>query len=333
MKFTAIVGNPPYQVTTDTNFSAPVYHLFFEAAKSLSPDCISLIHPARFLFDAGATPKEWNKQMLNDPRLSVPLYEPNSQKIFSGVDIMGGICITFWDKNQVNGGLGGVFFAHKELRTIVEKTNEGDMDNIVSTAGGSPTQRYTDKHGRKRSYFRTSAFFDMPEFFTEKSDSKHQVKIIGLQKGNIRTARYVSRGVLRDVAIDKWKVFVPESNGSGALGEVASTPLIGEPLIGEPGVGCTESFIQVGPFDSETEANNCMKYIKSRFCRTLLGTLKITQHNPKNTWKNVPLQDFTNESDIDWSKPIPEIDKQLYMKYGLDKKEIDFIETHVKTMA
>ena len=65
----------------------------------------------------------------------------------------------------------------------------------------------------------------------------------------------------------------------------------------------------------------------------MLGTLKVTQDNPKSTWKNVPLQDFTNKSDIDWSKSIVEIDKQLYAKYGLDKKEIEFIETHVKAMS
>ena len=75
-----------------------------------------------------------------------------------------------------------------------------------------------------------------------------------------------------------------------------------------------------------------MKYIKSRFCRVMLGTLKITQHNPKNTWKNVPLQNFTNKSDIDWSKSITDIDIQLYAKYGLNKKEINFIETRVKAM-
>ena len=64
----------------------------------------------------------------------------------------------------------------------------------------------------------------------------------------------------------------------------------------------------------------------------MLSTLKVTQHNPKNTWKNVPLQDFTSKSDIDWSKSIVEIDKQLYKKYDLSKKEIDFIETQVKEM-
>lgn len=64
----------------------------------------------------------------------------------------------------------------------------------------------------------------------------------------------------------------------------------------------------------------------------MLGTLKVTQDNNKGTWKNVPLQDFTESSDIDWSKSIPEIDQQLYKKYGLNEDEINFIETKVKEM-
>jgi len=333
MKFTAVVGNPPYQVTTDTNFATPVYHLFFEAAKSLSPDYISLIHPARFLFNAGATPKEWNKQMLNDSHLSVPLYEPNSQKIFAGVDIKGGVCITLWNKNKPSGGLGGSFVAHDELGTVLEKVKVGGFDTLVSTAGGSPTVRYDDKFGRKRSYFRTSAFFDLPDVFSKKRDASHTIKIVGLEKGSKRSERFVNQKMVIDPNLKNWKVFLPESNGSGAIGEVMSTPLTGEPLTGEPLTGCTESFIQIGSFGNQNEADSCMKYIKTKFCRALLGTLKVTQHNPKNTWKNVPLQDFTSKSDIDWSKSIAEIDKQLYEKYGLDKQEIDFVETHVRAMS
>lgn len=328
MKFTAVVGNPPYQVTTDTNFATPVYHLFFEAAKSLGADYVSLIHPARFLFNAGATPKEWNKKMLNDPHLSVPLYEANSQKIFSGVDIKGGVCVTLWSKNNPSGGLKGLFVAHDELGTILKKVKTGGFDAFVSTAGGSPTIRYKDKFGRQRSYFRTSAFFDLPDVFSNKQDNDHKVRIIGLEKGAKRSERFVSQEMITDPNLMNWKVFLPESNGSGAIGEVMSTPLVGEPL-----VGCTESFIQIGSFKNGSEASNCMKYIKTKFCRSLLGTLKVTQHNPKSTWKNVPLQDFTNKSDIDWSKSIENIDRQLYKKYGLEKQEIDFIETHVKAMT
>ena len=126
----------------------------------------------------------------------------------------------------------------------------------------------------------------------------------------------------------KWKVFVPKANGTGAIGEVLSTPLIGEPLIGH-----TQTYISIGKFDTQLEAENCMKYIKSKFARAMLGILKITQDNPAPKWKKVPLQDFTPTSDIDWTKSIPEIDQQLYAKYGLSQDEIAFIEEKVKVMA
>ena len=100
----------------------------------------------------------------------------------------------------------------------------------------------------------------------------------------------------------------------------------------EPGVAVTQTFITIGSFDTEAEAQACLKYLKSKFARTMLGVLKITQHNPRSTWKFVPAQDFTSTSDIDWTKSIPEIDAQLYAKYGLDSEEIAFIEAKVKPM-
>ena len=75
-----------------------------------------------------------------------------------------------------------------------------------------------------------------------------------------------------------------------------------------------------------------VNYIKTKFSRAMLGLLKITQHNPPTVWAKVPLQDFTPNSDIDWTKSIPEIDQQLYTKYGLSQDEIDFIEEKVKVM-
>ena len=125
---------------------------------------------------------------------------------------------------------------------------------------------------------------------------------------------------------------LPGSNGSGAIGEVLSTPLVGEPLVGEPLVGHTQTFISFGAFDNREEAENLLKYIKTKFARTMLGTLKITQSNKKDTWRNVPLQNFTNNSDIDWSQSIAQIDQQLYKKYGLDEREIKFIEEKVRAM-
>lgn len=114
------------------------------------------------------------------------------------------------------------------------------------------------------------------------------------------------------------------------MGEVVPTPLIGEPIIGKVGTGYTQSFISIGNFNSLNEAECCLKYIKTKFSRVMLGALKVTQDNNKGVWKYVPIQNFTKNSDIDWSKSIADIDKQLYKKYNLSKKEIDFIEKMVK---
>ena len=108
------------------------------------------------------------------------------------------------------------------------------------------------------------------------------------------------------------------------------TQVLGKSLVAEPGVGHTQTFITAGAFSTREEAENCNKYIQTKFCRALLSTLKVTQHNPPKTWVNVPLQDFTPSSDIDWSRPIWEVDEQLYRKYGLSDDEINFIESHIE---
>ena len=97
-------------------------------------------------------------------------------------------------------------------------------------------------------------------------------------------------------------------------------------------IGTTYTFMSVGNFKTLFEAEAAEKYIKTKFARILLGALKITQHNPVSTWKLIPIQDFTPNSDVDWTKSISEIDQQLYRKYGLSDDEIKFIETKVQAM-
>lgn len=102
--------------------------------------------------------------------------------------------------------------------------------------------------------------------------------------------------------------------------------------MGEPYVAYTDTFIGIGCFDTYNEACACQKYLMTKFARTMLGTVKVTQDNPKEAWIYVPMQDFSSSSDIDWSKSVAEIDKQLYEKYGLEQSEIDFIESKIKPM-
>ena len=180
--------------------------------------------------------------------------------------------------------------------------------------------------------FRNNIFDKIPLFVDEPNSDA--IKILGISK-NKRAWKYIQSKYV-DKAHEnlyKWKVLVPRANGSGAIGEVLSTPLIGTPLIGTPLIGYTQSFIGIGKFDTEYEANACFKYIKGKFARALLGILKITQDNDRGVWRMIPLQDFTPNSDINWSASIRDIDQQLYKKYGLSQQEIDFIESHVKEMA
>src|SRR5699024_4667011 len=136
----------------------------------------------------------------------------------------------------------------------------------------------------------------------------------------VRTQKYIkSKYVNKPLAFDKWRVILPKAYGKGISETGPSVLLIGTPFVIAPYVGFTETYISVGQFETKMEANNALKYIKSKFARVLLAVLKITQDNTKEKWDKVPLQDFTPNSDIDWTKSISEIDQQLYKKYQLDE--------------
>lgn len=337
--FDYVIGNPPYQEETKDTSDKPVYNNFMDAAYECA-EVVELITPARFLFNAGKTPKAWNDKMLNDEHFKVLDYQQDSSKVFSNTDIKGGVAITYRDSRRNYGAI-QVFTAFPELNSINHKVHKKITpfrtidDLIVQQNRLNLDSLYEDYpacddmigSGGKERRLTTPIFSSLPIFHDEKQDN--DITILGLIK-NKRIYKYVNEKYIdkNHGNLYKYKVIVPASNGSGALGEVLSTPLIGTPLI-----GYTQSFIGFGNFITEQEADNCLKYIKTKFERVLLGTLKITQHNHKGTWVNVPLQDFTENSDIDWSKSIHDIDLQLYRKYGLDEKEIAFIESHVKEMA
>ncbi|WP_323843583.1 Eco57I restriction-modification methylase domain-containing protein [Moraxella sp. Pampa] len=338
MKFDVIVGNPPYQENAkgESTKDTPIYHHFYELAEKHS-DKYCLISPARFLFNAGSTDKNWNEKMLNDKHIKVVYYEQKSDNLFSNTDIKGGIAILYRDIYQDFGKV-GTFTTFSELNTISLKVGQlakDTLDEIVTNRG---QYRYSDKIYKDYPSEMTqisdrriasNAFIKLPNLFTDKipNDGGEYIQILGRFE-NDRCFKWFKRAYLSEPEnLGSFKVILPKANGSGAIGEVLSTPLIGEPLI-----GYTETFVAIGCFDNRLEAENCLKYIKSKFARTMLGILKITQDNTKEKWSKVPLQDFTNNSDIDWTVCIADIDKQLYAKYGLSDDEIAFIESKVKAM-
>lgn len=337
--FDYVIGNPPYNEDFENsgengNFAKPVYNYFMDAAYEVA-DRVELIHPARFLFNAGSTQKVWNDKMLNDVHFKVLDYKANSSSVFVNTDIKGGIAISYHDTTKTFEAI-KTFTAFPELNGIVKKAAVSDENKSIASIvytqvrfdldalfGDYPEYRKIIGSDGRDKRFRNNAF-DKVNVFTDFPTNKDDIKVLGIQK-NKRTWKYIPLKYvdMQHENINQWKVLVPRANGSGALGEVLSTPLI----------GYTQSFIGIGSFDTEYEANSAMKYIKTKFARTILGVLKVTQDNDRSVWKLIPLQDFTENSDIDWSESVAEIDRQLYRKYGLSPEEIDFIETHVKEMA
>ena len=342
IEFDAVVGNPPYMIKKEDTSDKPIYNEFMDLAFEIS-SLVSLITPARFLFNAGKTPDAWNKKVLGDPHLKVISYYANSGDVFPNVDIKGGVTVTIHDTQKDFGAI-GIFTAFTELNGIIKKVvNREDfcsIDSIIYPQNKFKLnllyQDYPEyrlmigSDGREKRL--TTSIFQLLPIFTPTPQSEECVRILGLIDNN-RVFRYFPKKYLEEhTNLNRFKVLLPKSNGSGALGEVLSTPLVGEPLVGEPLVGYTQSFISFGAFSERPEADAALKYIRSKFARVMLGLLKVTQDNNKDTWAYVPMQNFTSMSDIDWSQSISDIDRQLYLKYGLDMFEQEFIESHIQSM-
>lgn len=351
MKFDYVIGNPPYQDEMEGTSDNPVYNLFMDATYPMA-SVVELITPARFLFNAGKTPKTWNEKMLNDEHLKVLYYEQNSAKIFNNTDIKGGVVITYHDREKECGAI-QIFTAYPLLNTIIQKVKKQIKSSLSDIVFAPESYKFTKQMyvdhpeilsmtmiskgkevpliSKGHDYDLTSNIFDKLYnivFFETKQGADECVEIFG-RKSNERVCLYVNRKyIAKHPNLDKYKLFFPKANGSGRFGEVMT-----DSDIGEKGVGHTQTFISIGAFDTREEAKNLQKYLKCKLARALLYVLKVTQDNKKSVWKYVPLQDFTAHSDIDWSKSVAEIDQQLYRKYDLTADEIEFIETHVKEMA
>ena len=341
-KFYAVIGNPPYQETVEGSTRArPIYNYFMDASYSVAGKTI-LITPARFLFDSGLTPKAFNKRMLEDEHLKIGKYYSDGAEVFPNTDIKGGVVITYRDEMKIFNPIRRMYKDERH-RSLVEKTLEAnDFQPLSTIVGSQGTFKYTDAFFKDNPAARKvlskgtkdkilSTHFSDSDFASSIMDTETTgyVKMLARVEGR-RVYRWIRSDYIVENSKDTlafYKVFVAEAQGSGTYGETLS-----DTVIGEPGTGQTDTFLAFGRFDNINEANNLSKYLKTKYARALLGALKVTQHAASTVWAYVPLQDFTSNSDIDWSQSVADIDRQLYAKYGLNDEEIEFIETHVKEM-
>ncbi|MGU7979631.1 Eco57I restriction-modification methylase domain-containing protein, partial [Streptococcus suis] len=297
VKFDVVIGNPPYQNEGigDVARDEPIYHKFMDLAYEVADKAV-LITPARFLFNAGQTPKAWNQKMLADEHLKVIYFSQKSDEVFPNTDIKGGVAVTYRDTKENFGAietftpiewLNDLFhlIRHKIKRSFNEYLYGRSSYKLTKLVyEENPELKGRIKQSEEKS-IGSNIFDKLPEIFTDSPKNTECIRIYGRQN-NERVYKWIKKTYVQEHDnLNKYKVLLPKSNGSGAIGEVLSTPLVGH----------TQTFISFGAFDTEREAENCLKYIKTDIARAMLGTLKITQDNAtKEVWSNVPWFDFND---------------------------------------
>lgn len=329
MKFNAIVGNPPYQVMDGgAGVSAkPVYNLFVDIAKVIKPSYISMIMPAKWFTD-GKGLGSFRTSMFADRRLSHIFDFVDSRDCFYNVDIAGGVCYFLW--NSYADGNCQFTTLHRGERTISTR-DLSDMDEFIRH---SEAVNIVDSVKAK-----SNKFFD--EIVSTQKPFGLRTYITPLTTGDLILKYNKGKGPYKSEMIEVGKSMIPQwkviiscltAEHAGQTDKEGRKKILSSLDMLMPKEICTETYMVVGSFDTEEEAINLTSYLRTRFTRFLIAQLAATQHLSKEKFALVPNQDFTSNSDIDWSKSVEEIDAQLYAKYDLSAEEVVFIESMIKPM-
>lgn len=343
MKFTAIVGNPPYQVNDGSgasdDASNPIYQSFVRVSKKVAPSYFSLIMPSKWMVGGKAILKPFRQEMMEDVHISKLVDFENDQEIFPSAHNDGGICYFLYDSSHNQGGK--MRYIHKTINGVIiesERTlKDGNSDIVIRDERRLMivNKVSVDSSSFKNIVSQTKPFgvrkdlFNSPERYPSSNLSEepfvNSIKIYGvkgIKGGARRMVGFVSPSIIikkMDI-VDKYKLFFTTSYSTNAV-----TPP--ETIYGEPNSACTETFLVIGPFENKEEQTNCHKYIQTDFFKILLyfgrGTMQVSQ----DVFRFIPLQDFTPSSDIDWNKDLAEINEQLYAKYGFSTEDIAFINS------
>lgn len=334
MKFNAVVGNPPYQIMDGggTGSSAtPIYNKFVDLAKLLNPNNVSMIIPAKW-YTGGKGLDEFRANMLNDKQLIKLFDYEDSRDCFPTVDIAGGVCYFLWNKGSdnkcvVTSILGS--FRNESTRYLNEHDTFIRNQKVLDIINKVKSQTFTG-------------------FLSQTVYSRKPFGIRSFQRGfpakpGRNISLFGSDGITymeeKDVPqnkeiVDKWKVIMSKASAehAGQTDANGRKRIVSRLEVLPPYTICTESYLLLDIFDNEEEAQNLKKYIRTCFTRFLLASILITQNIVRDKFKFVPIQNYKNNSDIDWSQSIPDIDRQLYTKYNLSDDEIAVIEKMIKPM-
>jgi site-specific DNA-methyltransferase (adenine-specific) len=320
MKFDVIVGNPPYQLNDGggTGSSAkPIYNLFIEQAKKLNPKYLSMIVPARW-YSGGKGLDDFRGEMLKDKRIRKLVDFPDSRDCFPGVDIAGGVCYFLWERDSP--GTCEVEVVRKNEKTR-SKRNLDEFENFVrDNISVDIIHKVRNKADGYLDVIVSSRMpFGLPSNI--KPGKAGELSLI-TSNGDGRISRdKVKSGT---ELIDKWKVLLSKASNDhgGQPDKEGKRRIFSRVEVMPPNTVCTESYLVVGGYDSEEEANNMCSFLKTRFCRYLVSTVLLTQNITKGKFIFVPKLAM----DTKWD------DQLLYEEFSLNLNEIDSIESLIRPM-
>lgn len=349
MKFSAVVGNPPYQVSasdggTRTN---SVYHLFIEVAIGINSNFISFITPSRWMTrGAQSISDEWIDKMIKCNKF-VEIHDYlNASACFDNVDIKGGVNYFLYSPTY-DGKCHYVLHQGLLVHEVDKYLDEAGIGIVIRDPQASTILDKILKAEPQLSNFNFSSLVSSKAYFGQDEtlssnwtgfetfqDNEHIIKCYVNKRLTPEGFGWMKESEVyrNQQTIPLHKVFIPEAGGSGD-----DPYVLGKPFYGEPNSVCSLTYICIG-YDNKThnfskeECLNIISYINTRFLRFVVSIKKKNQHAPKDVYQFVPLQDFTSTSDIDWSQSVSDIDRQLYAKYGLSDDEISFIEKMIKPM-
>ena len=319
MKFDVIIGNPPYQLD-DGGFgrsATPIYHKFVQQAKKLNPRFLVMIIPSRW-FAGGKGLDKFRAEMLDDDRIRKLVDFEDASEVFPGVDIAGGVCYFLWERDS---------------RGPCEVTNVHQGEKTVSfrALNEFPT---LIRHGQAVSIIRKVLAKQEKRMSEQVSSSKP----FGLrtfarpQKSGDITLRWQNgEGPYKrkDVTvglemIDKWKVITSYVgyDHAGNPGKDGRRRVFAKIDILPPQTICTETYLVIGAYEKQEQAQNLVRYMKTRFFRFLVAQFMYSHHITREAYSFVPILDM----DTEWT------DEKLYKRYGLTQAEINFIESKIRPM-
>lgn len=321
MKFDVIVGNPPYQLSDGggTGSSAkPIYHLFIQQAKKLNPNYLTMIVPARW-YSGGKGLDEFRSEMLSDKRISILVDFEDSRDCFPGVDIAGGVCYFLWDNDNQE------VCEIKTIKKNTESTSKRSLNEFETFVRNNLAVGIIHKvKANCNSFLNEAVSSRMPFGIVSniKVEQKGELVLIASSgKGKI-TSEKVTNG---KELISKWKVLLSKTSNdhAGQPDKEGKRRIFSRIEIMPPQTVCTESYLVVGNYDNQLEAENMANYLRTNFVRFLVSTILLTQNITKGKFIFVPNLQMTE----------PWTDEKLYKKYGLSKEEIAFIESMIRPMS